>query len=136
MAMNEKFEAFMAKANDVAQAAARKATDMAGIAKAKVAILAEEDKIKKAHQELGKLYYQDFTSGNTPNAAEYLPWCDKITGSKEEIVKLQKQIEELKNPVVEEIVTEEDFADVDLPEIEIEVVDAEPCAPEESEANE
>ena len=138
MALNEKFSAFMAKASDVAQAAAKKANEVAAIAKAKASILAEEDKIKKAQLELGKLYYADFSAGETPDAAQYLPWCDKITASKAQIEVLKAQIEELKAPAQEEdVVTEADFADEEaLPEIEIEIVDAEPVEPEETETNE
>ena len=138
MALNEKFSAFMAKAGDVAQAAAKKANVVAAIAKAKASILAEEDKVKKAQLELGKLYYADFTSGETPDAERYLPWCDKITAAKQQIDVLKAQIEELKTPVQDEdAVTEEDFADEEaLPEIEIEIVDAEPIEPEDAETNE
>ncbi|MBE6954713.1 MAG: serine proteinase [Ruminococcaceae bacterium] len=138
MALNEKFSAFMAKAGDVAQAAAKKANEVAAIAKAKASILAEEDKIKKAQLELGKLYYADFTAGEDPNAEQYLPWCEKITASKQQIEVLKAQIEDLKAPVQDEdVVTEEDFADEEaLPEIEIEIVDAEPVEPENPETNE
>lgn len=136
MALNEKFSAFMAKAGSAAQAAAKKANEVAAIAKAKAAILAEEDKIKKAQQELGKLYYADFAAGEAPDAAEYLPWCEKISGCKQQIEALKQQIEDLKAKDVEDedTVTEADFADEEaLPEIEIEVVDAEPQDPETNE---
>ena len=113
MAFNESFEAVMAKANEVAQAAARKAKDMASIAKAKLAILTEEDKIKKAQQELGKLYYRDFAEGSEPDAALYLPWCEKITVSKKTIEQLRAAIEDLKRTA-----PETDSADVAEPEPE------------------
>jgi len=139
MALNEKFSAFMAKAGDVAQAAAKKANVVAAIAKAKASILAEEDKIKKAQLELGKLYYADFVDGAAPEAEQYLPWCEKITAAKQQIEVLKAQIEDLKKEEKpeEEPVTEADFADEEaLPEIEIEIVDAEPIEPEEGETNE
>lgn len=134
MALNEKFSAFMTRAGDVAQAAAKKANEMAAIAKAKASILAEEDKIKKAHQEIGKLYYADFLAGKTPDPAEYLPWCDKVSASRTQITVLKQQIADLKatEETAEETATEEDFADSDvLPEIEIEVVDEKPTDSEE-----
>ena len=135
MALNEKFSAFMSKAGDVAQAAAKKANEVAAIAKAKASILAEEDKIKKAQLELGKLYYADFVAGSEQAAEQYLPWCEKITASKQQIEVLKQQIEDLKAPVEDEdVVTEADFADEeDLPEIEVEIVVADSEEPETNE---
>ena len=154
MALNESIGAFVAKANEVAQAAAKKAKDVTGIAKAKVAILTEEDKIKKAQVELGKLYYRDFAEGTTPDAQEYLPWCDKITESKTTIEELKAKIEELRatgavDDADEDAADDADFADVD---IHVEVVpdsteaephdepqepaEAAPAAPEEPAAPE
>ena len=123
MAFNESFEAIMAKANEVAQLAAKKAKDMASIAKAKLAILTEEDKIKKAQVELGKLYYRDFAEGNTPEAEQYLPWCEKITVSKKTIEELKLAIEELRRTAPE---TEDDDASDTPVDLTFEVVDDKP----------
>ena len=93
----------------------------------------EEDKIKKAEAELGKLYYRDYAVGEEMDTAEYLPWCQKIDESKQTIADLRDYIEELKMEQVEmEVedvaeVTEEDFADNEAsaeeePEVEIEIV--------------
>ena len=139
MALNESIGAFVAKANEVAQAAAKKAKDVTGIAKAKVAILTEEDKIKKAQIELGKLYYRDFSEGTTPDAQEYLPWCEKITASKSEIEALKAKIEELRASGCteaddEDAADDSDYADVDL---HVEVVpDSTESEPKEPEAAE
>ena len=69
---------------------------MAEIAKANVSIYAEEDKIKKAEAELGKLYYRDYAVGEEMDTAEYLPWCQKIDESKQTIADLRDYIDELK----------------------------------------
>ena len=100
-----------------------------------VAIYSEEDKIKKAYSELGKLYYRDYVVGEELDEAEYLPWCQKIDEAKQTIADLRDYIDELKAEQVEMeveaddaeiiVVTEEDFADLeeeDEPEVEIEIV--------------
>lgn len=133
MAFFDSIESLREKASEAAQAAAKKTKKLAEIAKANVSIYAEEDKIKKAEAELGKLYYRDYAVGEEMDTAEYLPWCQKIDESKQTIADLRDYIEELKMEQVEmEVedvaeVTEEDFADNEAsaeeePEVEIEIV--------------
>ena len=57
MRFSENFEAAKNMAVEAAQTAAAKAKELAAVAKANIAIYAEEDKVKKAEIELGKLYY-------------------------------------------------------------------------------
>lgn len=104
MSWNDNFEALKGMATDVAQAAAKKTKQLAAEAKASLAIRAEEEKIKKAQIELGKLYYRDFVVGEEPDAAEYLPWCQRITESKETIEDLKAAVDDLKSddPVAQE----------------------------------
>ena len=83
MAMKESLDTLDGMASDAAQAAARKTKQLAEIAKANLSIYAEEDKIKKAQVELGKLYYRDYVLGEDQDEAEYLPWCQKIDESKQ-----------------------------------------------------
>ena len=111
--MNAKFEELKAKAVDAAQVAAQKTKELAAIAKARLSIVAEEDKIRKAQLELGKLYYRDYVLGEEMDNAEYLPWCDKITESKAVIEDLKDLIDDLKGGCEEAEATEEtaDFAD-------------------------
>ena len=141
MAFFDSIDSLREKATEAAQIAARKTKKLAEIAKANVSIYSEEDKIKKAEMELGKLYYRDYAVGEEMDAAEYLPWCRKIDEAKQTIADLQDYIEELKAEQVQmestadadpDDVTEEDFADVapqepdqpeETPEIQIEVVD-------------
>ena len=142
MAFFDSIESIREKATEAAQAAAKKTKKLAEIAKANVSIYSEEDKIKKAEVELGKLYYRDYVVGEEMDPAEYLPWCQKIDEAKQTIADLRDYIEELKAEQVEmeaeedeievEIVTEEDFADVEEePEVEIEIIVNEAPAEEE-----
>ena len=96
MNFSENLEAAKNIAVETAQAAARKAKQLAAIAKANVAIYAEEDKVRKAERELGKLYYRDYAVGEEQDSAEYLPWCQKIDESKQTIAALQDQIAQLR----------------------------------------
>lgn len=98
-------------AKEKAEECADQAKGLAGAAKAKVSILSEQEKIKKAQLELGKLYYRDYVVGEEQDSAEYLPWCQKIDEANELIAQLQAEIDavgEKKAPEAE--VTEEDFA--------------------------
>lgn len=144
MAFFDNLSSLKEKAAEAAQVAAKKTKKMAEIAKANVSIYAEEDKIKKAEAELGKLYYRDYAVGEEMDTAEYLPWCQKIDEAKQTIADLQDYIEELKAEQVEmdvDEVTEEDFVEAveeafeEEPEVEIEIVVCEeaPEAPAEEE---
>jgi len=112
---NELFENIKGKVTQGAQTAVQKTKDTASIAKANMAIRSEEDKIRKAQMELGKLYYKDYIAGEEPDPAEYTPWCEKINESKIAIEDLRQSIEDLKAPkaaddddIVE--ITEDDLA--------------------------
>lgn len=151
MGFMENIGALREMAGEAAQAAAKKSKKLAEIAKANISIYTEEDKIKKAEAELGKLYYRDYAVGEEPDVAEYLPWCQKIDESKQTIADLRDYIEELKAEQVEmageavaDVPLEDDFVDVTPaaepaqteaePEIEIEiVVEGEP-EPDDAEA--
>ena len=110
MAFIDNIDTIREKAAEAAQAAAKKTRKLAEIAKANVSIYSEEDKIKKATLELGKLYYRDYVVGEEMDEAEYLPWCQQIDEAKQTIADLRDYIDTLK--------TEH----VDMPEEEIEVV--------------
>ena len=94
MAFTDHIETIRGFATNAAQTAAGKTKKLASIAKANFAILAEEDKVKKAQQELGKVYYKNFVSGEEADLAEYLPLCEKITESLKLIESLKAEIEE------------------------------------------
>ena len=92
MSFTDNFEAAKNIAKEAAQTAAAKAKELAAVAKANISIYAEEDKVKKAEIELGKLYYRDYAVGEEMDTAEYLPWCLKIDESKKAIAELKDYI--------------------------------------------
>lgn len=128
MRFSENFEAAKNMAVEAAQAAAAKAKELAAVAKANISIYAEEDKVKKAEIELGKLYYRDYAVGEELDTAEYLPWCQKIDESKKTIAELKDFIASLREDgepaeaETEAAPTDDDF--------EIVVADDEPKADE------
>lgn len=115
MALMDSLEIIREKAAEAAQAAAKKTKKLAEIAKANVSIYSEEDKVKKAQMELGKLYYRDYVVGEELDEAEYLPWCQQIDEAKQTIADLRDYIENLKMEHVDmpvDDVEEEDFEDL------------------------
>ena len=116
MAFFDSIDSIREKAAEAAQTAARKTKKLAEIAKANVSIYSEEDKIKKAQQELGKLYYRDYVVGEEMDEAEYLPWCQQIDEAKQTIADLRDYIDDLKaehvDIPVEDGLTDADFEDM------------------------
>ena len=94
--MNESFESIINALTDVAQAAANKAKSLTTVAKSNFNLLSEQEKLKKAYAELGKLYYRDYVTGEEPDDAEYLPLCDKITELVKTISELRENINDAK----------------------------------------
>ena len=132
MRFSENFEAAKNMAVEAAQTAAAKAKELAAVAKANISIYAEEDKVKKAEIELGKLYYRDYAVGEELDTAEYLPWCQKIDESKKAIAELKEFIASLRE---EEESAEEEAAPTD-DDFEIVVADEAPKAEEAPKAPE
>ena len=123
MAFKENIDTIREMAAEAALAAAKKTKQLAEIAKSNVSIYSEEDKIKKAQQELGKLYYRDYVVGEELDEAEYLPWCKQIDEARQNIADLRDYIEELKAQRVEftkeeqedaSAVSEDDFEDLTM----------------------
>lgn len=121
------FDNFKEKATDLVQAGAAQSKRLAEIAKLKTANMAEEDAIKKAYIELGKLYYAE--KGTTPDAA-YAASCEKITASRAAIETNNERLAELKEK-------EGDAVDPDIdPEFSVETteeVEVQETAAEETE---
>ena len=126
MSFSENFEAAKNLAMEAAQTAAAKAKELAAVAKANISIYAEEDKVKKAEIELGKLYYRDYAVGEELDSAEYLPWCQKIDESKKAIDYIASLRTEEDPAEAEDAPTDDDF--------EIVVADEAPKAEEAPEA--
>ena len=87
------FDTLKDRATDLAQAGVAQSKRLAEIAKLKTANMGEEDTIKKAYIELGKLYYAE--KGTAPDGA-YAAACEKITAAKAAIEVNNERIAELK----------------------------------------
>ena len=129
MNFNDDFESVKSFARSTAATAAEKAKNLASIAKANISIYAEEDKIRKAELELGKLYYRDYAAGEDADMAEYLPWCQKIDEANQQITELKAGIEALRAgegtkqaPATEDFAPAEEFT----PECEITIEPEQP----------
>ena len=94
------FDNYKEKATDLAQAGVAQSKRLAEIAKLKTANMGEEDTIKKAYIELGKLYYAE--KGAAPEAA-YAASCEKITAAKAAIEANNDRIAELKSSADDEV---------------------------------
>ena len=104
------FDELRDKTMDLAQAGVAKSKQLMEIAKLNLANTSEEDAIKKAYIEIGKLYYAE--RGMAPDAA-YVALCEKITSSKINIEENRAKINELK--------AESDIKDADVPPVDTEV---------------
>ena len=120
MDLKSTFENLKDRAAEMAQAGVAQSKRLAEIAKLKTANMAEEDAIKKAYIEIGKLYYAE--QGATPDGA-FAAACEKITASKALIETNNERIAELKQPGDPE-------AEVEAETVEAE---AEPVAEESAE---
>ena len=94
------FDNFKEKATDLAQAGVAQSKRLAEIAKLKTANMGEEDTIKKAYIELGKLYYAE--KGAAPAGAYAASW-EKISAAKAAIEANNDRIAELKSSADDEV---------------------------------
>lgn len=122
MDFKDTFDNLKDRATDLAQAGVAQSKRLAEIAKLKMANMAEEDAIKKAYVEIGKLYYAE--KGATPDGA-FAAACEKITASKAVIETNNERLAELKQPG-----DPEPEAEVEAEAVEVE------AAPEEAPASE
>ncbi len=133
------------KAADLAQSGVAQSRRLAEVAKLKTANIGEEDTIKKAYIEIGKLYYAE--QGTSPDGA-YAAACEKVTAAKAAIEANNARIQELKAEVgdsgnadamekVEELVEEasEEAAEVTA-QVEETISEAAPETAEEAPAPE
>ena len=124
------------KATDLAQTGAAESKRLAEIAKLKSANMSEENAIKKAYVEIGKLYYEQM--GAEPGE-DFAAICEKITAAKAAIEANNDRIAELKvkEEAVEaepEVVAEAEAVVEDAPAEEVTaddiVIEEEPAAEE------
>ena len=120
------------RATDLAQSVVATSKRLAEIAKLKASNMAEEDTIKKAYVELGKLYYAEH--GTTPDGA-YAAACEKITAARAAIETNNDRIAELKATAEAEgeiiDVTPEAAEEPEDEVTEADIVPEEPAADEE-----
>ena len=79
-----------------ADTAVSKARTVASIGRVKLAISSEEDKLKQAYPELGRLFYRDYQAQAEADMTEYQPWCDRAADAREQIQRLTQELETLK----------------------------------------
>ena len=99
-------------ATGAAQTAAKTAKYVALVSKKRLAILTEQEKIRRNYTKLGKIYYKDYVTDEEADTAEYHPLCESISASFRRINELREEIADAKAeysaaPDAEE--TEEDF---------------------------
>lgn len=117
------FDDLVSKATELAQTGANKGKQVAELAKLNLNNASEEDAIKKAYQEIGKIYYE--LNGTDP-APEYAVACEKVTTAKINIEENKSRIADLKAEGAVEVEAEtEPVAPADAPQ--------EPEAPAEPE---
>ncbi len=91
--VKELTETGVAKAKELADTGAAKAKEITEIGKLKVNNSAEQEAIRKAYSELGKLYYAE--RGSAPEAA-YADACQRITDSLARISYNNERIADIK----------------------------------------
>lgn len=107
------------KTIDLAQAGVAKSKKVMEIVRLNLNNAAEEDTMKKAYLEIGKLYYAE--RGMAPDGA-YVALCEKITAAKVNIEENKARIAEIK--------AENNIKDSDIPPVETEVPPEEPVTPQ------
>lgn len=111
------------KTMDLAQAGVAKSKQILEIVKLNLANATEEDTMKKAYLEIGKLYYAE--RGAAPDGA-YVALCEKITTAKINIEENKARIAEIKEA--------NNIKDTDIPSVETEIPPEEPVVSDASEA--
>ena len=84
----------VAKAKEFTDSAVDKGKELSEIGKLKVQNATEQDAIKKAYIEIGKLYFAE--RGSAPEAP-YAALCQQITASNEKIAYNNQRIEDIKS---------------------------------------
>ena len=110
-------QAGMEKSVELAQTGVAKSKVLAEIAKLKAANVSEKETIRKAYQELGRIYYAE--KGSTPDAA-YAASCARVTDAMEAIRANNEKIEALKDGEDEVAAAAEEAIVLDSDDFEVE----------------
>ena len=108
------------RAKEITETGIAKAKELAEIAKLKVNNSTEQEAIRKAYSELGKLYYAE--RGSAPEAA-YADACQRISGSMARISYNNERIADIK--------AAGQLTDEEVESAELEPMPEEPAEPEE-----
>lgn len=130
---NFDFDMFKKKAGQVAdksillaKKAADKAVAAAKITKINTEIISEKDKMKKAYQQIGKIYYDLYK--DAPDA-EFTQAIEALEAAKAAIRAKRAEIEEIKTANTDDVginIDDADIYDADFePDIEVEIVQVE-----------
>ena len=106
------FDNFKEKAYCAAGATADAAKHLALIAKYRLAILAEQEKIRSLCTKLGKVYYKDYVTDEEPDEAEYTPLCERISDCYRRINELRAKLEDLRERGKQEAEEDEEILEV------------------------
>ena len=104
------FDTIRQQASGVANNAVKQTKAVASVGRIKLAVASEEDKMKKAYTELGRLFFRDYEAQTEIVMDDYQIWCDKISDAKEQIARLNEEMEKIRagiEPEVPAVETEE-----------------------------
>ena len=87
---------------ETAAQAAQAAKRVAKSAKIRIAIAGEEERMRKAYVELGKLCHEDYLTDTISGGGRYLPWHQKIDDGRQQIQLLRAQLAQMKEDGAEE----------------------------------
>ena len=106
------------KVSDLAQTGVAKSKQLAEIAKLKMSNLSEQDAIRKAYLELGRLYYAE--KGATPEGG-YAAACQRINAAKANIAANNERIAQIKDDDAEVSAAADDATVVvtEVPEVDV-----------------
>ena len=96
MDIKNTFDSLKDRAVDLAQAGMAQSKRLAEIARLKMDNMSQQDAIKKAYVEIGKLYYAE--RGLSPDGA-YAAACERVTAARAAIESNKTRIDELKKVV-------------------------------------
>lgn len=107
-------EEFKGMAAEAAQNAARTAKYVALVSKKRLAILNEQERIRRNYTKLGKVYYKDYVTDEEPDEAEYGPICEEISDSYRHINTLRDEIAQAKATYQDVAGAAEDVQEIEL----------------------
>lgn len=103
------------KTTDIAKSSVSKSYQVAEMAKIQLDNVAEEDAIKKAYMEIGRIYFE--ANGNAPDN-QFASACKKIEEAKENIEANNIRIYNLRNRDTDEVVYAEEESNTQFEVVE------------------